>query len=167
MSPRDKRCHRPGSTLVPQQPGASGTHRASTLVTHFATFQTWPEIQHTGPDPGAENVAGELRPRRNVICSPSGIETLVTGKSPRFTHSGNKAAEALSGRQIALLHPPEPEGTALLCLALGDYIHRHGLKPLLLTVSENRPALDNPFPSAGREDGGLGTRLMAAIPWID
>lgn len=90
MSPRDKGCHRPGSTLVPQQPGASGTHRASTLVRHFAAFQTWPEIQHTGPGPGAENVAGELRPRRNVICSPSGIETLVTAKSPRFTYSGTK-----------------------------------------------------------------------------
>lgn len=166
MSPRDKRCHKPGSTLVPQQPSVSGAHRTSTLVTHFAAFQTWPGIQHTEPGPGAENAAGEARPRRNVICSPSGIETLVTAKSRRFTHSGSKAAEALSGRQVTLLHPPEPEGTALPCLALGDYIHRHGLKPLLLTVSENRPVLDNPFPSAGRKDGGLVAKLMTAIPWV-
>lgn len=166
MSPRDKRCHKPGSALVPQQPGVSGAHRASTLVTHFAAFQAWPGIQHTEPGPGAENVAGEVRTRRNVIYSPSGSETLVTVKSPRFTHSRKRSRRGAMRTTDHSIASPGPEGTALPCLALGDYIHRHGLKPLLLTVSENRPVLDNPFPSAGRKDGGLVARLMTAISWV-
>ncbi|KAL6402808.1 hypothetical protein AUP68_14006 [Ilyonectria robusta] len=157
MSPRDKRCHKPRSALGSQ-------HTGPQLSSHFAAFQAWPGTQHTEPGPGAENVAEKVRPRRNVTYSPSGSETLVTVKSPQLTHSGKRSyrgAIRTTDHSIAC-----PEGTTLPCLALGDYIHRYGLKPLLFVVSEIRPVLDNLFPSAGPKDGGLVARLTTAISWV-